>query len=198
MPLILEGIVTTHDANNNVNIAPMGPIVDESLTSFRFRPFQTSTTYLNLVVTRCGVFHVIDDVLLIAQAVTNNWIESKPELIPANNITGSVIANSCRSYEFRVTNIDASNQRSEIDVEILHVQSHRDFFGFNRAKHAVLELAILATRLHLLEQDLIESEKKRLRVILDKTAGAREQQAFHLLEQFIQNQSATKFGDSET
>ena len=37
-------------------------------------------------------------------------------------------------------------------------QHHREFFGFNRAKHAVLEAAILATRVELLPADEILSE----------------------------------------
>jgi len=34
----------------------------------RLRPFQTSTTFHNLKRQRAGVFHVVDDVLLLARA----------------------------------------------------------------------------------------------------------------------------------
>jgi hypothetical protein len=39
--MILEGIVTTQNSAGDINVAPMGPIVDESMESFVLRPFQT-------------------------------------------------------------------------------------------------------------------------------------------------------------
>ena len=49
--MILEGIVTTLNDDGSVNISPMGPIIDSKLDVFVFRPYQTSTTYKNLVRT---------------------------------------------------------------------------------------------------------------------------------------------------
>ncbi len=66
--MILEGVVTTRDPHGRLNVAPMGPIVDAEMRELRLRPFQTSTTFRNLKTTGCGVFHVTDDVLLIARA----------------------------------------------------------------------------------------------------------------------------------
>ena len=65
---ILEGIVVTLDVAGVPNIAPMGPRVDRDLTRLVLRPFQTSQTYRNLKATGCGVFHVTDDVELLAHA----------------------------------------------------------------------------------------------------------------------------------
>ena len=65
--MILEGIVTTLDSDGRVNIAPMGPIVDVAMSTLHFRPFKSSRTYANLMQTQCGVFHVVDDVLLFGQ-----------------------------------------------------------------------------------------------------------------------------------
>jgi hypothetical protein len=61
----------------------------------------------------------------------------------------------------------------------------RDFFGFNRAKHAVLEAAILATRLHLLPLRDVESQLAALRVLVEKTAGPREREAFELIVRYV-------------
>ena len=61
----------------------------------------------------------------------------------------------------------------------------RDFFGFNRAKHAVLEAAILATRIHFLPREQIDNSFAELRVIVDKTASEQEFQAFELLERYV-------------
>ena len=56
--MILEGIVTTINDDGTLNIAPMGPRVDNSASLARFdlRPFRTSTTYRNLKARGEGVF----------------------------------------------------------------------------------------------------------------------------------------------
>ena len=186
--MILEGIVTSQNLEGFLNIAPMGPIVNESLTSFRLRPFQTSTTFRNLWATRCGVFHVVDDVLLIVQAALNKL----PPRVPtrsAISVSGQVLEAACRWYEFQVETLDDSQDRSEIQCRVVHAGTIREFFGFNRAKHAVLEATILATRLHLIPPERIQSQLSDLKVIVDKTAGPREFEAFALVETFIAESS---------
>ena len=182
--MIIEGIVTSQNDEGILNIAPMGPIVDASLTWFRLRPFQTSTTFRNLRATRCGVFHVVDDVLLIAQAALNQLTQSVPTR-SAISVSGQVLEAACRWYEFEVETLDASQDRSEIQCRVVHAGTIREFFGFNRAKHAVLEATILATRLHLIPRERIQSQLSDLKVIVDKTAGPREFEAFALVEAFI-------------
>jgi len=192
--MILEGLCTTINLHGAVNIAPMGPVVDEQQTTFRFRPFQTSTTFANLKATGCGVFHVTDNVELIARAVIGE-LHQLPELQPAAVVQGSVLANACRWYEFEVIAIDESQERTEIQTRIVHVGRIRDFWGFNRAKHAVLETAILASRLHLLSPEDVERQLLHLAVIVRKTAGQQEQTAFELLQDYIQNDDS--FPDDE-
>ena len=65
--MILEGVVTTLSGTGELNIAPMGPVVDPAQTEFLLRPFHTSQTYRNLKENPCGVLHVTDDVLLLAR-----------------------------------------------------------------------------------------------------------------------------------
>jgi hypothetical protein len=184
MPLILEGIVTTRNIDGDVNVAPMGPIVDDAVTRLRLRPFRTSTTYANLTRSQCGVFHVVDDVLLLARAAIGR-LDQAPPTFPARTVEGAVLADACRWYEFRVVSIDDTRERVEMDAEVVHAGRLRDLFGFNRAKHAVLEAAILATRLHLLPRDNLKSQLDALRVIVDKTAGPRESEAFELLARHV-------------
>ncbi len=188
MPLILEGIVTTLNDDGTLNVSPMGPIVDEALTSLTFRPFRTSRTYQNLKRDRCGVFHVVDDVLLIARAVTGTL--DAPASHPAEKIAGRVLDDCCRWLEFEVDSLDDSAERTTISVRVIHRGTRQDFFGFNRAKHAVLEAAILATRLFLLPRDEVRAEFERLEVIVDKTAGCREREAFDVLRSFVDRYDA--------
>jgi hypothetical protein len=77
--------------------------------------------------------------------------------------------------------IDSTPPRSHIETAVVHAGVRREFLGFNRARHAVLEAAIYATRLHMLPRDFIESELARLQVIVDKTAGDAEREAMALL-----------------
>jgi len=183
--MILEGIVTTRNADATTNVAPMGPIVDANMTSLILRPFQTSTTYANLKRTSCGVLHVTDDVLLIARAALGR-LDLPPRMQRAATIDGDVIADACRWYEFRVTSLDDSAERTRIEAQVVHVGHIRDFFGFNRAKHAVLEAAILATRLHLLPLDEVCDRLAELREPVEKTAGHAELDAFALIERHVQ------------
>ncbi len=69
-----------------------------------------------------------------------------------------------------------------IEAEVVHMDRHRDFWGFNRAKHAVVEAAILATRMHLIPHDEIAAEFRKLRVIVTKTGGPAEFEAMDFLE----------------
>ena len=178
--MILEGIVTTVSASGVVNIAPMGPHVEAGMDRFLLRPFRTAQTYHNLQAHPEGVFHVTDDVLLLAQAALG-VIDPWPPLIPAGGVRGHILKNCCRYYEFQVRSIDDSAERSRIDVAVVHSGRLRDFFGFNRAKHAVVEAAILATRTDFLPLDEMDAEYRKLAIVINKTGGDQEQQAFALL-----------------
>jgi hypothetical protein len=184
--MILEGIVTTLDSTGAVHVAPMGPIVDESLSKLRLRPFKTSQTYANLKRTTCGVFHVVDDVLLLARSAVGLLPET-PATVPAEKIRGSVLADCCRWYEFEVRELDDSLERAEMLAHVVYLGRRRDFFGFNRAKHAVLEAAILATRVHLIARADVLSEFDRLKPAVSKTGGPAELEAFALLEQYVRD-----------
>ena len=182
--MILEGIVTTLDPADRVNVAPMGPIVDPEMETLRLRPFKTSTTYQNLRARPYGVFHVTDDVLVLARAAIGALTEAPP-LFPAEKIPGRVLADACRWYEFEIVAVDDSQDRTELQARIVHCGRIRDFFGFNRAKHAVLEAAILATRVHMLARSDILAQFAALEIPVRKTAGPRELEAFELLRQYI-------------
>jgi hypothetical protein len=183
--MILEGIVTTVSPEGDVNIAPMGPRVDEAMERFLLRPFPTSQTYKNLKSRGEGVLHVTDDVLLLARAAVGP-VGPLPPMFPANRVAGFVLADTCRYYEFRVTTMDETQERVRIEAEVVHAGRLRDFFGFNRAKHAVMEAAILATRVHLLPRAEIEAEFRRLSVLVEKTGGSQELEAFAFLRDYVQ------------
>jgi hypothetical protein len=189
--LVIEGIVTTIGADGQVNIAPMGPKVDRQFRTLRLRPFKTSQTYLNLKHHPEGVFHVVDDVLLLAQAAIGR-IEPQPMMLMSDHVWGYILRDACRFYAFKVENIDDSADRAEIDVTIVWDGRIRDHFGFNRAMHAVLEACILATRVHMLPKADILTELGRLAPLVEKTGGERERVAFQFVENYIQTYEPAK------
>ena len=192
--MILEGIITTTNPDGTPHLAPMGPRVEPDVRRFLLRPFPTSHTYQNLLTHGEGVLHVTDDVLLMAHAAVGQ-VERFPEVKKAERVRGFIIRSACRFFEFRVASIDESEQRVKIEAEVVHSGTLRDFFGFNRAKHAVLEAAIFATRLHLLPREEIEPEYRKLRVIVDKTGGEHELEAMAFLENYC-TQFYTKGAES--
>jgi hypothetical protein len=184
MPLILEGLVTTFDPDNAMHVAPMGPRVDPDMRRLLLRPFPTSQTFRNLRRHPEGVFHVTDDVLLLAQAAIG-MIREPPEHRSAVAVRGHILTSACRAYEFRVTSCDDREERVRMQCEVVRAESLRDFFGFNRAKHAVVEAAILATRLHLIAPEVIDDEFRRLDVIVQKTGNGPECEALDLLRRYV-------------
>jgi hypothetical protein len=181
---LLEGIVTTLDGASQPHLAPMGPIVDKDFNWLLLRPFRTSATYANLKRTGQGVLHVTDDVELLARAAVGQF-EKLPDLVPAKSVEGWIIANACRWYAFRVESLDDRDERTSIVARVVDCGRMRDFFGFNRAKHAVVEAAILATRIGLLDVEHVRSEFARLAVLVEKTGGRQERDAFSFLRQHV-------------
>lgn len=182
--LIVEGIVTTRNPDGSTNVAPMGPLVDESWDRLTLRPFASAKTCVNLLRERRGVFHVSDDCELLARAAVDRWL-APPELAEIAGWPVPRLRDTCRWYAFDVEAIDDREARIRLECRVADRGAVRDFLGFNRAKHAVLEAAILATRVGMLDAAYVHSEFERLRVIVEKTAGPQEQRGFAVLEAFV-------------
>lgn len=183
--LILEGLVTSRSADGSPHLAPMGPRVDRGVTRLVLRPYRTSQTYQNLKRHGEGVFHVTDDVEMIARAAVG--LAEMPPLMSAKSVAGFIISNACRWFAFRVKQLDDAAERTTIDCDVVERGTIRDFLGFNRAKHAVVEAAILATRVGILPAEQIRAEMERLAIPVEKTAGDQERRAFAFLRQYIES-----------
>lgn len=187
--MILEAIVTTLDRHGALNVAPMGPQIEPGARSFLLRPYQSSTTFRNLKERGEGVLHVTDDVLLFARGAIG---EVGPVATrAAEHVHGRVLLDACRYAEFRVLSLDDREDRAAISAEIVAEGRFRDFFGFNRARHAVIEAAILATRTAFLPIDAILAEYRKLAIIVEKTGGEAERAAFGLLEDHVRRDQAS-------
>jgi hypothetical protein len=165
----------------------MGPVVDPELKHWQLRPFQTSTTFANLRRDGLGVFHVTDDVLLIVQTALSLPLDLPPIGIRPGG--GWIIESACHWYCLEIKQWQLTNQRSLATAEVIEQQQMRPFWGWNRAKHAVLEATILATRLHLVGPEQIAEDLARLNQAVEKTAGPREFRAWGLVTGYIRDWS---------
>jgi hypothetical protein len=180
--VILETIVTTVAEDGTVNFAPMG--VEWGEHEIVLKPFLETATYRNVTAARAAVVNLTDDVRVFARAAISN---PRYPTVPTAVVRGAVLADGCSWREVEVRSIDTTPPRSRIETMVVHRGTHRDFIGFNRACHAVIETAIYATRVHLLPRDFVEGELTRLQVIVDKTAGPREFEAMSLLTEYIRS-----------
>ena len=195
--MILESIVTSADSSGTVNIAPMGPEVDEAdapnWTRFVLKPFNTSTTYKNLSATGKAVVHITDDTSLFARAAiaTIGHQEVVQKYVRPLTLSSSWALIDChRWFAVEVESVAEEGPRAKFDCRVVQSEIVRPFFGFNRAKHAVIEAAILATRVHLIPAESLIQQLAYLRPLIDKTGGQAERDAFEMLQKTINERIA--------
>jgi hypothetical protein len=179
--VIIESILTTMNGSGRVNFAPMG--VEWGEDEIVIKPFLETTTFRNLREVRAAVVNLTDDVMLFARGVI---ADAQFPAFPATAVRGVVLEAACSWREVEVHTIDDTPPRARVVTRVAHRGTRRDFLGFNRARHAVLEAAILATRTHLLPPAQIRDEFARLQVIVDKTAGPREREAMAILTAYVE------------
>jgi len=169
---ILETVVTTINPDGSVNCAAMG--VEWGQQRIVIKPYRGTRTLRNLRATGAAVVNAIDDILLFSQAALG---DPHPPTHPAASVEGAVLDDACSWREVRVEAIDESARRARVDTVVVDGGTGREFLGLNRARHAVLEASILASRARMLPAEEIAAELRRLQVLVDKTAGPREREA---------------------
>ena len=180
MPRIVETIVTTTNAAGEAHIAPLGLIADGE--NWIIAPFRPSRTLDNLHEVGFAVASHTDDVRVFAGCVTGrkDWATR-----PADKVNGVRLADAVSHWELAVERITEDEQRPRFSCRLVHAASHRPWEGFNRAQAAVLECAVLVTRLKMLPAEKIEAELKYLDIAISKTAGPREAEAWGWLMEKI-------------
>lgn len=174
--MIQETIVTTLSVAGIAHIAPMGVHVEgEHLVILPFKP---SVTLENIRGSGNAVINYCDDVRVFAGCLTGRreW-----PLRPAERLDGVYLADTLAHTELALERIEDDELRPKLICRAVHRVNHRPFQGFNRAQFAVLEAAILLSRLDRLPWEKIQSELDYLRIGLDKTAGEREREAWSWL-----------------
>jgi uncharacterized protein len=179
-PMIIESIITTLGADGAAHIAPMGVIWRDGHPVLA--PFRPSTTLDNLRHGAGAVINHTDDVRIFAGCLTGrrDW-----PLKPAECIDGRVLQAALSHQELRVERVEEDEQRPRFHCRVVHEAAHGAFKGFNRAQAAVIEAAILVSRLHMLPRDKVEREMSYLEIAVSKTAGPREREAWGWLTERI-------------
>jgi hypothetical protein len=178
--MIVETIFSTVDGDGNPNFAPMGLVWgEENLT---VRPYRNTQTFRNLQSTGYGVANITDSVLAYVQTALYDAVLP---FFPARVVEGVVFLQACAWRELEVVSLSGSEDRAELQCRVLHAERRRDFLGFCRAENAVIEAAILATRLDFFDKKIVDEKMAEFEEIVEKTGGAIERQALQLVEQYI-------------
>jgi uncharacterized protein len=176
MPLIREVIVTTVNARGEPHLAPLGLIAEGE--HWILAPFHPSTTLENLRQAPFAVANLTDDVRVFAGCLTGrrDW-----PLTPANIVFAPRLKTTLAHLELVVIDVREDLLRPRFVCRVAHRASHAPFEGFNRAQAAVIEGAVLISRLHMLLRAEVEAELARLEIVVGKTAGATEAEAWSWL-----------------
>jgi uncharacterized protein len=189
--MIRETIVTTLDGAGAPHIAPIG--IHERGALFVIAPFRPSRTLDNIRAAGMAVINYCDDVRIFAGCLTGRF--DWPTL-PGSVVRGVRLAAALAHCEVELAGVEEDEMRPRLLCRPVHEEIHAPFRGFNRAQGAVIEAAILVSRLHLLPRRKIETELDYLAIAVDKTAGPVEREAWDWLMERVGAYRAARAGDS--
>ena len=150
---IFETVVTTVAADGTPHVAPMG--VRYQGERIVLMPFKPSTTHDNIVATSDAVLNIVTDTRVFAGCV--NGRKQWPTLA-AERVPGVRLACALEHIELRLAERADDVQRPVLTLARVHAVRHALFAGLNRAQAAVIEGAVLVSRLHMLPMEKIVSE----------------------------------------
>lgn len=183
--MIYETIVTTMNESGDVHTTPFGIRKQDGLVIIA--PFKPSTTLANILTTGYAVVNMTDDVRVFAGTLTGRTAWS---LKMADKIPGFRLADTLVHQELKLVRVEDDALRPQLFLEVIHQAQHAAFQGFNRAQAAVIELAVLVSRLKRLPMEKIQQEMEYLRIAIEKTAGEREMLAWSWLSEAVMNHQA--------
>ena len=183
--MIFETIITTLDDTGNIHTTPFGIRKEDGYVIIS--PYKPSTTLQNILATQHAVLNLTDDVRVFAGALTGRqpW-----NLIATKDIRGFRLENCLAHQELKLVKIEDDDVRPKLYLEVIHEEQHQPFAGFNRAQAAVIELAVLVSRLTRLPMEKITQDIEYLKIAVDKTAGPREHEAWEWLIEAVSNHQA--------
>lgn len=183
--MINETIVTTIDTTGTPHTTPFGIRKEDSYVIIS--PYKPSTTLDNILATGHAVVNLTDDVRVFAGALTGRRAF---ELLPAEKVAGFRLENCLAHQELKLVKVEHDDIRPVLYLQVVHEAQHLPFQGFNRAQAAVIELAVLVSRLTRLPMEKITRDIDYLKIAVEKTAGPRETEAWNWLIEAVENHQA--------
>ena len=189
---IFEAVITSLDATGRPHVAPFG--VRYRGEQVVLMPFKPSTTLDNLRASGHAVLNLTTDTRVFASAVCARWLGARPlaeadlALLPARAVPGVRLGGALAHSELRLVHDDDHPERPSLVFERVLDATHAPFRGFNRAQAAVVEGAVLVSRLHMLPPAKVDAEMAYLQIAIDKTAGPLEREAWGWLCEAVRRQ----------
>lgn len=191
--MIHETVVTTCSPDGQVHIAPMGAVYQGRQVVLQ--PFKPSTTLSNVLATGSAVLNLLTDVRVFAGCVTGRRDFSTVEVAaPVAGTPARRLACALGHATLRLVEHRDDVQRPVLTLQRVDEATHAPFPGMNRAQAAVLEGAVLVSRLHLLPAEKIDREFGYLQIAIDKTAGPLELEAWGWLREAVERHRAAADG----
>lgn len=179
--VIFETVISTVAADGAPHVAPMGIRYRDGQVILM--PFKPSTTLANIVEgDGHAVLNILTDTRVFAGSVTGR--RSWP-LLPAERIAGVRLACALSHVEMKLAALNDDPQRPVLRMARIFEASHAPYIGFSRAQAAVIEGAVLVSRLHLLPAAKVDAEMSYLQIAIDKTAAPEEHEAWGWLTEAV-------------
>jgi uncharacterized protein len=185
---IFENVITTCSPQGPVHIAPMGVRYVDQLVVLK--PFRPSHTLDNILATGAAVLNVLTDVRVFAGCVTGRHTWPTEGVATGEAAPAARLACAHSHVLLRLAQVDEDAQRPTLYMARVREAQHSAFPGFNRAQAAVIEGAVLVSRLHLLPPEKIATELAYLQIAIDKTAGPAELEAWAWLQEAVERHRA--------
>ncbi|HUN92516.1 MAG TPA: DUF447 domain-containing protein [Burkholderiaceae bacterium] len=171
--MIHETVVTTRTRAGQAHVTPLGVQRDGEFVVLA--PFRPSTTLDAILDSSFAVVNATDDVRIFAGCIVGrrDW-----PLCDADRIPGVRLRGALSHEELELVEAVDDPVRPRLRMRRVHAATHAPFPGFNRAQAAVIEAAILVSRLRMLPAQKIDAEIAYLSIAVDKTAGPAEREAW--------------------
>jgi hypothetical protein len=148
--MIIETVLSSISQDGKINFAPIGVHVPNTTShlsevkDIELRLYSGSHTFSNLKTMAEGVINFTDDISIFVD--TALFSKSLPT-VPSLMVRPPRMAQAKTVWEFSVTSFNDSIEPARVVGKVLSFEEFAGFSGFCRARAAILEATIKATRI---------------------------------------------------
>ena len=190
--MIVETVLSSISQDGKVNFAPIGVHIPDTtshlseIKEIEIRLYSGSVTFSNLKTMAEGVINFTDDIsIFVDTALFSKALPTAPSYM----VRPPRMAEAKTVWEFSVTSFNDSTEPARVVGKVLYFEDlTAGFTGFCRARGAILEATIVATRIQWTPVNKIEESWHLWQEVVVKTGGVREQQAFQKVSDYFVQQ----------